>query len=152
VGIDVLDDVLKIMDFLPHRAPFLLVDRVLEFESGKRIVALKNVTYNEPFFTGHFPTNPIMPGVLVIEALAQAAGLLAMKTITEQGSSYGEFHLVSIDKARFKRNIVPGDQLFLEAFYLKDKRNFWSFHCEARVDNQMVASADIMCASTGTTA
>lgn len=144
-----LDDVLKVMSFLPHRAPFLLVDRVLEFESGKRIVALKNVTYNEPYFTGHFPTNPIMPGVLVIEALAQAAGLLAMKTLTEQQKPYGEFHLVSIDKARFKKNIVPGDQLILEAEYLRDKRNFWSFNCQARVDQNVVASAEIMCVSTG---
>lgn len=144
-----LDDVLKIMKFLPHRAPFLLVDRVVEFESGKRIVALKNVTYNEPYFTGHFPTNPIMPGVLVIEALAQAAGLLAMKTLTERNQSYGEFHLVSIDKAKFKRNIVPGDQLILEAEYMKDKRNFWSFSCVAKVDDKPVASAEIMCVSTG---
>lgn len=143
------DDVLKIMQFLPHRAPFLLVDRVLEFESGQRLVALKNVTYNEPYFTGHFPTNPIMPGVLVIEALAQAAGLLAMKTLTEKNLPYGEFHLVSIDKAKFKRNIVPGDQLILEAMYLKEKRNFWSFSCVAKVDGKPVASADIMCASTG---
>jgi len=145
------DDVRKVMEFLPHRSPFLMIDRVVEFEAGKRLLALKNVTYNEPFFSGHFPHNPIMPGVLIIEALAQATGLLSMKTLTEQEESFGEYYLVGVDNARFKRSVVPGDQLMLEAIFKKNRRNIWTFSATATVDGQLVVSADIMCASKEST-
>ena len=146
-----LDDVRKVMEFLPHRYPFLMINRVVEYEAGKRLLALKNVTYNEPQFTGHFPHNPIMPGVLVIEALAQATGLLSMKTLTDRGDDFGEYYLVGIDKARFKRSVVPGDQLMIEAVFKKNKRNIWSFSASATVDGELVVSAEIMCASKEST-
>ena len=145
------DDVRKVMEFLPHRYPFLMIDRVLEFEESKRLVALKNVTYNEPFFTGHFPHNPIMPGVMILEALAQATGLLSMKTLTAQGKDFGEYYLVGVDKARFKRSVVPGDQLRLEVDFLKNKRNIWTFSAKAFVEGKLIVSADIMCASKEST-
>ncbi|AFT67059.1 MULTISPECIES: 3-hydroxyacyl-ACP dehydratase FabZ [Cycloclasticus] len=146
-----LDDVRKVMEFLPHRYPFLMIDRVVEYEAGERLLAVKNVTYNEPQFTGHFPHNPIMPGVLVIEALAQATGLLSMKTLTDRGEDFGEYYLVGIDKARFKRSVVPGDQLMIEAVFKKNKRNIWSFSASATVDGELVVSAEIMCASKEST-
>lgn len=145
------DDVRKVMDFLPHRYPFLMIDKVIEFEAGKRLLAVKNVTYNEPQFTGHFPHNPIMPGVLIIEALAQATGLLSMKTLTERGEDFGEYYLVGIDNARFKRSVVPGDQLLIEAICKKNKRNIWTFSASATIDGKLVVSADIMCASKEST-
>jgi len=145
------DDVRKVMEFLPHRYPFLMIDKVIEFEVGKRLLAIKNVTYNEPQFTGHFPHNPIMPGVLIIEALAQATGLLSMKTLTERGEDFGEYYLVGIDNARFKRSVVPGDQLMIEAICKKNKRNIWTFSASATVDGELVVSADIMCASKEST-
>jgi len=146
-----LDDVRKVMEFLPHRYPFLMIDRVVEYEAGERLLAVKNVTYNEPQFTGHFPHNPIMPGVLVIEALAQATGLLSMKTLTDRGEDFGEYYLVGIDKARFKRSVVPGDQLMIEAVFKKNKRNIWSFSASATVDGELVVAAEIMCASKEST-
>jgi 3-hydroxyacyl-[acyl-carrier-protein] dehydratase len=146
-----IDDVREVMKFLPHRYPFLMIDNVIEFEAGKRLLAIKNVTYNEPHFAGHFPHNPIMPGVLIIEALAQATGLLSMKTLTERGGGFGEYYLVGIDNARFKRSVVPGDQLMIEAVYKKDKRNIWTFAASATVDGKLVVSADIMCASKEST-
>ncbi|MFT6439646.1 3-hydroxyacyl-ACP dehydratase FabZ [Cycloclasticus pugetii] len=146
-----LDDVRRVMEFLPHRYPFLMIDRVVEYEAGERLLAVKNVTYNEPQFTGHFPHNPIMPGVLVIEALAQATGLLSMKTLTDRGEDFGEYYLVGIDKARFKRSVVPGDQLMIEAVFKKNKRNIWSFSASATVDGELVVSAEIMCASKEST-
>jgi len=145
------DDVRRVMEFLPHRYPFLMIDRIVEFTEGERLVALKNVTYNEPFFTGHFPHNPIMPGVMIIEALAQATGLLSMKTLDAQGKPFGEYYLVGVDNARFKRSVVPGDQLMLEAVFKKNRRNIWSFNVKATVDDQLVVSADIMCASKEST-
>lgn len=145
------DDVRRVMDFLPHRYPFLMIDRVVEFVEGERLVALKNVTYNEPFFTGHFPHNPIMPGVMIIEALAQATGLLSMKTLDAQGEPFGEYYLVGVDNARFKQSVVPGDQLLLEAIYKKNKRNIWSFSVKATVNDKVVVTADIMCASKEST-
>ncbi|MBQ0725175.1 MAG: 3-hydroxyacyl-ACP dehydratase FabZ [Cycloclasticus sp.] len=146
-----INDVRQVMDFLPHRYPFLMIDKVVEFEPGKRLLALKNITYNEPQFTGHFPHNPIMPGVLIIEALAQAAGLLSMKTLTERGEPFGEYYLVGIDNARFKRSAVPGDQLMIEVLFKKNKRNIWAFETSATVDGQLIVSADIMCASKEST-
>ena len=146
-----INDVRQVMEFLPHRYPFLMIDKIVEFEPGKRLSALKNITYNEPQFTGHFPHNPIMPGVLIIEALAQAAGLLSMKTLTERGEKFGEYYLVGIDNARFKRSVVPGDQLMIEVLFKKNKRNIWAFETSATVDGKLIVSADIMCASKEST-
>ena len=140
-------DIQQIKEYLPHRYPFLLVDRVIEIEPGKRLLAFKNVTYNEPFFTGHFPELPIMPGVLIIEALAQATGLLASETAPEVLGKGMTYYLVGLDKVRFKRPVVPGDRLMLEATYLRHKRNIWAFACRAEVDGEFVASAEIMCAA-----
>ena len=140
-------DIHKIRRHLPHRYPFLLVDRVLECEPGKRLTALKNVTINEPYFQGHFPAIPIMPGVLIIEALAQATGLLASESVPDQLGEGMIYYLVGLDKVRFKRPVVPGDQLILKVEYLRHKRNIWAFACQAEVDNQFIASAEIMCAA-----
>jgi len=138
-------DILQIQAFLPHRYPFLLIDKVIECEPGVRLLGVKNVTYNEPFFQGHFPQKPIMPGVLILEALAQSTGLLASETAGDEliGMIY---YLVGIDKAKFKRPVVPGDQLMLEAKFIKSKRNIWAFECRAEVDGEFVASAEIRCA------
>jgi 3-hydroxyacyl-[acyl-carrier-protein] dehydratase len=140
-------DIQKIKEYLPHRYPFLLVDRVLECEPGKRLLAYKNVTYNEPFFLGHFPDLPIMPGVLIIEALAQTTGLLAGESAPDVLGKGRTYYLVGLDKVRFKRPVVPGDQLRLEAVYVRHKRNIWAFACKAEVDGEFVASAEIMCAA-----
>ena len=139
-------DILQIQAFLPHRYPFLLIDKVIECEPGIRLLGVKNVTYNEPFFQGHFPQKPIMPGVLILEALAQSTGLLASETAGDelQGMIY---YLVGIDKAKFKRPVVPGDQLMLEAKFIKSKRNIWAFECRAEVEGEFVASAEIRCAA-----
>jgi 3-hydroxyacyl-[acyl-carrier-protein] dehydratase len=139
-------DILQIQAFLPHRYPFLLVDKVIECEPGVRLLGVKNVTYNEPFFQGHFPQKPIMPGVLILESLAQATGLLASETAGDEleGMIY---YLVGIDKAKFKRPVVPGDQLMLEAKFVKSRRNIWAFECRAEVDGDFVASAEIRCAA-----
>lgn len=123
------------------------MDRVLEVDPGKRLLAYKNVTYNEPFFTGHFPELPIMPGVLIIEALAQTTGLLASETAPDVLGKGMVYYLVGLDKVRFKRPVVPGDRLMLEATYLRHKRNIWAFSCRAEVDGEFVASAEIMCAA-----
>lgn len=139
-------DIHKIMSFLPHRYPFLLVDRVLECEPKKRILAIKNVTYNEPYFTGHFPHLPIMPGVLIMEAMAQTTGLLASESDADLGEGM-TYYLVGLDNVRFKRPVVPGDRLMLESLYLRDKRNIWAFSCRAEVDGEFVASAEVMCAA-----
>lgn len=138
-------DIERIMAFLPHRYPFLLVDRVLEFCKSERLVGLKNVTFNEPFFTGHFPVKPIMPGVLIIEALAQCTGLLAMSSEPDQLPENSLYYFVGIDNARFKRPVVPGDQLRMEVDFIKRKRSIWVFNGVATVDGQIVASAEIMC-------
>jgi len=140
-------DIRKIQEYLPHRYPFLLVDRVIEVEPGKRLLAYKNVTYNEPFFTGHFPQQPIMPGVLIIEALAQTTGLLAGESAPDVLGKGRTYYLVGLDKVRFKRPVVPGDRLMLEANYLRHKRNIWAFSCKAEVEGEFVASAEIMCAA-----
>jgi 3-hydroxyacyl-[acyl-carrier-protein] dehydratase len=136
-------DIEQIQSLLPHRYPFLLIDRVLESEPGRRLVAIKNVTINEPFFQGHFPSKPVMPGVLLIEAMAQATGLLAMESAEVPKEAI--YYLVGVDKARFKRPVMPGDQLVFEVEVLKHKREIWVFAAEARVDGGMVASAEIMC-------
>jgi 3-hydroxyacyl-[acyl-carrier-protein] dehydratase len=140
-------DIQEIKEFLPHRYPFLLVDRVIECEPMKRLLAIKNVTFNEPFFQGHFPEQPIMPGVLILEAMAQTTGLLAGNSIPEVLGKGKTYYLVGLDKVRFKRPVVPGDQLKLEACYLRHKRNIWAFECRAEVDGELVASAEVMCAA-----
>jgi len=136
-------DIAKITSLLPHRYPFLLVDRVTELEPSERLVAIKNVTINEPFFQGHFPEKPVMPGVLIIEALAQATGLLAMES--EEVAGKAIYYLVGVDKARFKRPVVPGDQVQLEVNVLKTRRGIWTFSGKATVDGALCASAEIMC-------
>ena len=138
-------DINEVKNFLPHRYPFLLVDRVLELEVGKSLVAIKNVTFNEPQFTGHFPAQPIMPGVLIIEALAQATGILAFKSEVGKPKDGQIYMLVGVDKARFKRMVEPGDQLRLEVEVLAVKRGMWKFACKALVDGKAVASAELMC-------
>jgi len=141
-------DVNAIQALLPHRFPFLLVDRVVEFEAHKRVLGIKNVTINEPFFQGHFPGHPVMPGVLVLEALAQAGGVLTQLSSQVDGS-FGEgkiFYLVKIDNAKFSRMVVPGDQLQLEVTLKRMIRNMAMYSGVARVDGQQVACADILCA------
>ncbi len=139
-------DVKEIREYLPHRYPFLLVDRVTELNLGDSIVAYKNVTVNEPFFNGHFPDHPVMPGVLVIEAMAQAAGILGFKTMDKTPQDGSIYYFVGSDKLRFKRPVVPGDKLQLEASIRSEKRGIWKFECRASVDGQLAASATILCA------
>jgi 3-hydroxyacyl-[acyl-carrier-protein] dehydratase len=139
-------DINEILKYLPHRYPFLLIDRVLELELDKRILALKNVTYNEPFFTGHFPHLPVMPGVMVLEAMAQAAGVLSFATMGRRSDDNSVFYFAGIDDARFKRPVGPGDQLKLEVDIMRKSRMLWKFKGVATVDGQMVAEAELMCA------
>ncbi|PKM23132.1 MAG: 3-hydroxyacyl-[acyl-carrier-protein] dehydratase FabZ [Gammaproteobacteria bacterium HGW-Gammaproteobacteria-14] len=139
-------DINQIRQLLPHRYPFLLVDRVLSIEPGVSIEALKNISINEPFFNGHFPQEPIMPGVLIIEALAQAAGVLGFVTENRRPDEGYMYLLCGVDKARFKRQVIPGDQLILKASYLATKRNILKFFGEARVNGQLVASAEFLVA------
>ena len=140
-------DVGCILHLLPHRYPFLLVDRVVELDPHKRIRALKNVTFNEPYFQGHFPGRPVMPGVLVIEAMAQAGGLLTQLSLPRDAIGEGKlFYLVKVDNARFNRMVVPGDQLDIEVVLKRNIRNMALYECSARVDGKVVASAEILCA------
>lgn len=139
-------DVTRIMSMLPHRYPFLLVDRVIEIMPDQSLAAIKNVTMNEPFFQGHFPGHPVMPGVLVIEAMAQAAGLLTQLSDDQSGGSDKLYYLVKVDKARFSRTVVPGDQLRLEVKLLRMRRRMGLYECRALVDGTEVASAEILCA------
>ena len=138
-------DIRAILEHLPHRYPMLLVDRVLELEKGKRIVAVKNVSINEPFFTGHFPYLPVMPGVLQVEALAQAAGILSFQTMGRVSGTSTVYYFVGIDRARFKRPVVPGDQLKLEVEILRISRSIWKYAGKATVDGQVAAEAELMC-------
>ncbi len=140
-------DINKVLSLLPHRYPFLLIDRVLEFEKDQRLVALKNVTYNEPFFNGHFPIRPVMPGVLIVEAMAQATGLLSMESDPESMTETMVYLFVGIDKARFRRPVEPGDQLIIEVNQETIKRGIGKFTCTASVDGQAAATAEIMCAA-----
>ncbi|UXI66804.1 3-hydroxyacyl-ACP dehydratase FabZ [Tahibacter amnicola] len=139
-------DVRRIFDLLPHRYPFLLVDRVTAFEPGKRLTAIKNVTINEPFFQGHFPGNPVMPGVLIIEALAQASGVLVQLSAQADPNAQPLFYLVKVDKARFSRIVAPGDQLVLQVEQKRMIRKMGQFWCQALVDGEVVAEAEILCA------
>ena len=139
-------DINEVLRYLPHRYPFLLIDRVLECESGKHIEALKNVTINEPFFAGHFPHHPVMPGVLIIEAMAQAAAILSFVTMGVKADDQSIYYFVGIDNARFKRPVTAGDVLRLRVTLIRNMRGIWKFHAEARVDDAVVAEGDLMCA------
>ena len=138
-------DIRSILEHLPHRYPFLLVDRVVELEKGKSIAAIKNVTINEPFFVGHFPHLPVMPGVLQIEALAQAAGILSFQTMGRVADDRSVYYFVGIDSARFKRPVVPGDQLRLEVEILRHARSIMKFRGRATVEGQVACEAELMC-------
>ncbi len=138
-------EITEIKSYLAHRYPFLLVDRVLDLEPMKRIKALKNVTINEPFFQGHFPHYAVMPGVLIVEALAQASGLLSLKSTGQQADDNTVFYFVGIDGARFKRPVVPGDQLILESELLMEKRGLIKYAVKATVGNQVACEATLLC-------
>jgi len=138
-------NITKVLAHLPQRYPLLMVDRVLECEPGKRILAVKNVSANEPHFLGHFPGRPIMPGVLILEAMAQAACILALRTKGDQADANTAYYYAGIDDARFKRPVVPGDQLELEVHLLAHKQGFWKFSCVARVAGAVVTEAQILC-------
>ncbi len=139
-------DIQGILEYLPHRYPFLLIDRVLAIDPGRSLIGLKNVSFNEPFFLGHFPQRPIMPGVLILEALAQATGILAFKSQEEKPDHHSMYYLVGFDNARFKRPVVPGDQLIVEVRLDRIKRGIGKFFGEAKVDGQLVATAEFLCA------
>lgn len=138
-------DIHEILEYLPHRYPFLLVDRVLELEEGKEITAVKNVTINEPFFPGHFTYHPVMPGVLVVEALAQAAAILSFKTMKSKPSDDSVYYFAGIDNVRFKKPVSPGDQLILKVRIDRIMRGIWKYNAQALVDNAVVAEADLLC-------
>ncbi len=139
-------DINRIMEYLPHRYPFLLIDRVIACAPGDQLVAVKNVTINEPFFQGHFPGQPIMPGVLVVEALAQATGLLSFCTM-EEGRNNKLYLLVGIDKARFRGQVLPGDQLRLTVNLKRNMRGIWMYEGQAEVDGNLVAEVELMCSA-----
>lgn len=139
-------DINEILQYLPHRYPFLLVDRVLELEPNKRILALKNVTMNEPFFPGHFPHHPVMPGVLIVEAMAQAAALLSFKSMGVKPDENSVVYFAGIDHVRFKRPVVPGDQLIFDIEITQSKRNIYKYKGVARVEGQIATEAELMCA------
>lgn len=142
-------DIHQVLKLLPHRYPFLLIDRVLECEAGQRIVALKNVTINEPFFGGHFPHHPVMPGVLIIEALAQAAAILSFSTMEAKPDENTVYYFVGIDNARFKKPVTAGDALRLHVTLQRHVRGIWKFQAEARVEDVLVAEAELMCTVRG---
>ena len=137
----------EIKKFLPHRYPFLLVDRVLECVPGESLTAVKNVSINEPHFNGHFPEQALMPGVLIIEALAQATGLLGFRTMSEEPKNDVLYMLVGVDNVRFKRQVVPGDQLTLKVTLKRRSRIIWKFSCEASVNGELCTAADLLCAA-----
>lgn len=139
-------DINEIREYLPHRYPFLLVDRITEFEQGKSIIGYKNVSINEPFFDGHFPGLPVMPGVLIVEAMAQAAGILGFKSQGKTPADGSIYYFVGADNLRFKRPVVPGDQLTLKVQYVSDRRGIWKFDTQAYVGDELAASATILCA------
>ena len=138
-------DINQILEYLPHRYPFLLVDRVLSCEPGKTITALKNVTINEPFFQGHFPNYPVMPGVLIIECMAQAAAILTFHSEKAKPDKHSVYFFVGIDNARFKKPVVPGDALRLEVAITRHVRGLWKFAAQAWVGEAMAAESEIMC-------
>ena len=139
-------DIKEIMELIPHRYPFLLLDRVVEFEENKKIVTLKNVTINEPFFQGHFPGEPIMPGVLVVEAMAQSWGVLHFLSSPDSKGNNKDVRFIGIDKCRFRKPVVPGDQVRFELEGIALKRSIWKFKGKAFVDGQLAAEAELLCA------
>jgi len=141
-------DIHEVLNHLPHRYPFLLIDKVIDYTVGEHLHAIKNVSFNEPFFQGHFPIRPVMPGVLVLEAMAQATGLLSFKTAEVQPDHNSLYYLASIDKAKFKRPVEPGDQLHIEVKLIKrNTRGFWKYAGTATVDDKVVCTAELMCAN-----
>jgi len=140
-------DIHQVLRHLPHRYPFLLIDRVIECIPGQSLTALKNVSYNEPYFSGHFPARPVMPGVLILEALAQATGILAFRSTNSTPDDGYLYYFVGIDRARFKQPVEPGDQVILDVQLRRNVRNIWQFTGEATVDGKTAASAEIMCAA-----
>jgi 3-hydroxyacyl-[acyl-carrier-protein] dehydratase len=139
-------DIHEVLKYLPHRYPFLLIDKVLACTPGDSLIAIKNVSVNEPYFVGHFPRRPVMPGVLIIEAMAQATGILAFKTAKATPAGGTMYYLAAVDNARFKQPVEPGDQLVLEVKLHRAVRGVWKFSSEAKVDGKLIASADLMCA------
>lgn len=139
-------DIHKVLEVLPHRYPFLLIDRVLDYTKGESLTAIKNVTINEPFFPGHFPKRPVMPGVLVVEAMAQACGVLTYISEDTKKHEKGIFLFVGIDKARFKRQVEPGDQLRFEVRIMRKMRGIWMYEGNAYVGDELCCSAELMCA------
>ena len=139
-------DIHKVLEMLPHRYPFLLIDRVLDYTKGESLTAIKNVTINEPFFPGHFPRRPVMPGVLVVEAMAQACGILTHFSEDAKMHDKGIFLFVGIDKARFKRQVEPGDQLRFEVRIMRKMRGIWMYQGNAYVGDELCCSAELMCA------
>ena len=137
-------DIQKIKEILPHRYPFLLVDKVLAYEPGEYLTAMKNVTFNEPCFQGHFPERPIFPGVLIIEAMAQAAALLGCLTMEEEPEDGSIYYLVGVDKVRFKKTVHPGDQIMISIKFIKMRKNIWLFSARATVDDKFIASAELL--------
>ena len=144
-NLDTSMDIHQILDHLPHRYPFVLVDRVLSLEVGKEIVAVKNVSINEPFFPGHFPYHPVMPGVLIVEAMAQAAAILSFKTMGAKPTDDAVYYFAGIDNARFKKPVSPGDQIILKVSIDRILRGIWKYKGVALVDDAVVAEADMMC-------
>ena len=140
-------DIDAIREHLPHRYPFLLVDRVVDIELGKRIEAYKNLSINEPFFDGHFPDNPVFPGVLLVEAMAQAAGILGFKSMGKTPADGSIYYLVGVDNLRFKRPCVPGDRVHLHAEIVSARRGIWKFEVESQVDGELAAAGTILCAN-----
>ncbi|WP_045860631.1 3-hydroxyacyl-ACP dehydratase FabZ [Teredinibacter purpureus] len=139
-------DILEIRKYLPHRYPFLLIDRVVELVEGESIVAYKNISINEEVFQGHFPHFPVFPGVMLVEAMAQACGVLGFKTMNKTPDEGSLYLFAGIDKVRFKRQVVPGDQVYFEAKVMSVKRGIWKFECSAKVEGKLVTNAIIMCA------
>ncbi len=139
-------DIQDILESLPHRYPFLLIDRVLDFEPYKYLIAKKNVTFNEHFFPGHFPKKPVFPGVLILEAMAQSTGVLGYKSFADTPGEDTIYYFASCDNARFKRPVVPGDTLIIEVEFIRERRGMAKFNCVAKVDGELACSAEIMCA------
>lgn len=137
-------DIGEIMKYLPHRYPMLLIDRVVEFQLGKSLVAIKNVSYNEPYFQGHFPNRPVMPAVIILEAMAQATGILVLRSMDKLPGEKSIYYFVGIDGARFRRPVEPGDQLRIEVNLIRSSRGIWKLRSDATVDGVTVASGDLM--------
>lgn len=141
-------NIYEVLKFLPHRYPFLMVDRVISYEAGKSLQAIKNVTVNEPYFPGHFPHRPVMPGVLILETMAQATGILAIVTAQRKLTDSSLYYFVGVDKARFKKPVEPGDQLVVDVTLTRHMKNLWKFNCTAKVDDAVVTQAELMCAES----